>query len=145
MTKMWSFWKKRLQVQMQWGKINFCVFSSEKPDPPIITVDIQATSIKVNWSQPAGDGGSPITAYRLLILHGDIEIRNETITDLSTQQIVVGGLTNSTNYTVRVFARNSVFEGNPAEKKIQTKFEGKRLNIDIFFFPHKRLLNTRQR
>ena len=39
-------------------------------------------------------------------------------------QLDIGGLTKSTNYTIKLFARNYVFEGNAAERKIQTKYEG---------------------
>ena len=88
-------------------------------------MDIEATSITVRWTKPADDGGSPITAYRVLILRGNTEIENSNITDFTTMQLDIGGLTRSTNYTVKFFARNYVFEGKAAEKKIQTKFEGR--------------------
>ena len=106
----------------------FC-FLSEAPGLTIVTVDIQATSITVRWTKPTGNGGSPITAYRVLILRGEKEIRNENITKVAHKQKVIGGLTISTNYTLRVFARNFVFEGNFTEKKIQTKFQGKKICI----------------
>ena len=95
----------------------------EAPNSPRITVNIQATSISVSWTAPA-DGGSPITAYRVVVLRGNTEIRNQNITDLLPKTIDIGGLTKSTNYTVKVFARNFVFEGNATERKIQTKFQG---------------------
>ena len=87
-------------------------------------MDIEATSITVNWTKPADDGGSPITAYRVLILRGNTEIENRNITDLTAMQLDTGGLTKSTNYTIKLFARNYVFEGNAAERKIQTKYQG---------------------
>ena len=87
-------------------------------------MDIEATSITVNWTKPADDGGSPITAYRVLILRGNTEIKNRNITDLTAMQLDIGGLTKSTNYSIKLFARNYVFEGNAAERKIQTKYEG---------------------
>ena len=86
-------------------------------------MDIEATSITVHWTKPADDGGSPITAYRVLILRGNTEIENRNITD-SAMQLDMGGLTKSTNYTIKLFARNYVFEGNAAERKIQTKYVG---------------------
>ncbi|CAH3156324.1 unnamed protein product [Porites lobata] len=94
------------------------------PGSPTFTVDIEATSITVNWTKPADDGGSPITAYRVLILLGNTEIQNTNITDLTAMQLDIGGLTKSTNYIIKLFARNYVFEGNAAERKIQTKYEG---------------------
>ena len=103
----------------------FC-FPSEAPGSPTFTVDIEATSITVNWKKPADDGGSPITAYRALILQGNTEIVNRNITD-SAMQLDIGGLTKSANYTIKLFARNYVFEGNAAERKIQTKYEGMKI------------------
>ena len=88
---------------------------------------IEATSIGVSWTKPADDGGSPITAYRVLILRGNTEIQNRNITDLTAMQLVTGGLTKSTNYTIKLFARNYVFKGNAAERKIQTKYEGMKI------------------
>ena len=104
----------------------FC-FPSEAPGSPTFTVDIEATSITVNWTKPADDGGSPITAYRVLILRGNAEIDNRNITDLTAMQLDMGDLTKSTNYTIKLFARNYVFEGNAAERKIQTKYEGMKI------------------
>ena len=90
-------------------------------------MDIEATSITVNWTKPADDGGSPITAYRVIILRGNTEIENRNITDLTAMQLVTGGLTKSTNYTIKLFARNYVFEGKATERKIQTKYEGMKI------------------
>ena len=104
----------------------FC-FPSEAPGSPTVTVDIEATSITVNWTKPADDGGSPITAYRVLILRGNTEIENSNITDLTALQRDIGDLTKSTNYTIKLFARNYVFEGKATERKIQTKYEGMKI------------------
>ena len=101
----------------------FCS-SSEAPGSPTVEVDVEATSIKVWWTKQADDGGSPITAYRLLILRGNTEIENRNITDLSVKHQDIGSLNKSTNYTIKLFARNYVFEGTATERKIQTKYEG---------------------
>ena len=61
----------------------------------------------------------------MLILRGNTEIENTNITDFTAMQQDVGSLTRSTNYTIKLFARNCVFEGKATEKKIQTKFEGR--------------------
>ena len=90
-------------------------------------MDIEATSITVNWTKPADDGGSPITAYRVLILLGNTAIQNWNITDFTVRQLDIGGLTKSTNYTIKLFARNYVFKGNAAERKIQTNYEGMKI------------------
>ena len=100
---------------------------SEAPGSPNVTVKIEATSITVRWTKPANDGGSPITAYRVLILRGNTKIENKNITDMSVRHQFIGSLNKSTNYTIRLFARNDVFEGKATERKIQTKYEGMKI------------------
>ena len=85
---------------------------------------IEATSITISWTRPADDGGSPITAYIVLILRGNTAIEIGNITDMS---VYVGGLTKSTNYTIKLFARNYVFQGKATERKIRTKYEGMKI------------------
>ena len=104
----------------------FC-FPSEAPGSPTVTVKTETTSITIRWTKPADDGGSPITAYRVLILRGNTTIENENFTDMSAKHQVVGGLNKSTNYTIKLFARNYVFEGQATERKIQTKNEGMKI------------------
>ena len=100
----------------------FC-FLSEAPGSPIITLDVQASSVSVTWTAP-DNGGSPITGYRVVLLQSDSVIRNESVTNkLSWSK---GELIKNTSYTVKVSARNFVFEGNAAEKKFTTKYEGKK-------------------
>ncbi|KAL9964823.1 hypothetical protein ACROYT_G028513 [Oculina patagonica] len=98
-----------------------------KPGAPTVVIgqsDIQATSLTVKWTAPTDDGRSPITAYRVVILKGSTEIKNENVTDPSTTSLSVGSLERDTNYTVKVFARNAVFEGPAGEKAVKTKYEG---------------------
>jgi len=100
----------------------------KKPGSPnIAKLDIQATSLKVKWTAPIDDGGSLITAYRVVIRNSSTEITNENITDLLITSLSVGGLERNTTFTVKVFARNAVFEGPAAEKKGRTKYEGNKL------------------
>ena len=101
--------------------------SLEEPRSPAITSsasDVQATSLTVKWTEPADDGGSPITAYRVVILKTGTEIKNENVTNPGTTSLSVGGLVRDTEYSVRVFARNAVFESAAAQKTIRTKIEG---------------------
>ena len=104
----------------------FCS-SSEAPGSPTVTVDIEATFITVRWTKPADDGGSPITAYRALILRGNTEIKMRNITNLSVKHLFIGSLSKGTNYTIKLFARNYVFEGKATERKIQTKYKGMKI------------------
>ena len=106
--------------------------------PTIIHLDIQATSLTVNWTAPADNGGSPITAYRVVIVKNGTEIKNENTTEPGMTRLSVGGLTRITNYTVKVFARNAVFEGPAVEMAVKTKYEGKKemcvMSSSLYFF-----------
>jgi len=99
-----------------------------KPGSPTITqLDIQATSLTVKWTAPVDDGGSPITAYRVVILKGGTEIKNVNITDPGTTSWSAGGLQRDTEYTVKVLAGNAVFEGPAVEKEVKTKYKGNKM------------------
>ena len=95
--------------------------------PTIEEIDTQATSLTVKWTAPADDGASPITAFRMVILEGGTEIKNVNITDPGATRLSTGGLQRDTEYTVRVFARNAVFEGPAVEKAAKTKYEGNKM------------------
>ena len=86
----------------------------------------------MKWTAPADDGGSLITAYRVVILKTGTEIENENITDPDTTSLSVGSLERNTEYAVKVFARNFVFEGPVGEKTVRTKYKGKNQK-DVFF------------
>jgi len=104
----------------------FCV-NSEAPSSPSITstaADIKATSMTVKWTAPADDGGSSITAYRVVITQGSTEKSNENVTDPNVKELNIGNLDKDTNYAVKVYARNYVFEGNASLKIIKTNYEG---------------------
>lgn len=87
-------------------------------------MEIQASSLAVRWTAPNDDGGSPITAYRVIILKGDNEIESTNITVPGTSSHTFVNLQRYTNYKVKVFSRNFVFEGEAAVKTVKTKFEG---------------------
>ena len=104
----------------------YIVFVKEAPGSLSLTTndnDIRASSLAIKWTAPVDDGGSAITGYKLIILHDDNVILNET-TSASFRQYLVGGLNRSTTYTLRVSAINRVFEGAASEKKATTKYEG---------------------
>ncbi|XP_022809179.1 ephrin type-B receptor 3-like [Stylophora pistillata] len=86
--------------------------------------DVHANSLTVRWTATADDGGSPITAYRVIILKSDTKKGSANITGLPKTNHTFTGLERETNYTVKVFARNYVFEGDAAVKTLKTKFEG---------------------
>ena len=90
---------------------------------------IQATFITIRWTAPADDGGSPITGYRMILKKGETEIENNNITDPGTTTHSFSGLERNTNYTLKLFTRNFVFEGDPTVRTIKTKFEGEESQV----------------
>ena len=92
---------------------------------------IQATSITIRWTAPADDGGSPITGYQLILQKSETEVEKDDITNPGTTTHSFRGLEKSTNYTVKLFSRNFVFEGDPTVRTIRTKFEGEESRSDI--------------
>ena len=90
---------------------------------------IQVTFITIRWTAPADDGGSPITGYRLILQKDETEIEKYDITDPTTTTHSFRGLERNTNYTVKLFSRNFVFEGNPTVRTIKTKFEGEKSQV----------------
>ena len=110
----------------------FIFVTLAKPGAPNITSsegDIQATSLTVKWSEPPDDGGSPITAYRVVLLRNGVKITNQNVTDPGKTSLPVGNLDKNAEYNVKVFARNFVFEGRAGNKKVRTKFEGENVVI----------------
>ena len=96
---------------------------TEAPGSPNITVEIEATSLTVRWTAPDDDGGSPITGYQAVILQSGKVIENKTL-GAGVRVYSFDSLNRSTNYTLRVSARNKVFEGDASELKVKTKYEG---------------------
>ena len=60
----------------------------------------------------------------MVILQGVTEERNENVTDPTARSKEIEGLKKNTSYTVMVYARNYVFEGDASQKIINTKYEG---------------------
>jgi titin len=64
--------------------------------------------VTVSWAAPAGDGGTPITGYRVVMTPGSV---TQTVTGTS---VVVSGLVNGTTYTFTVAATNAVGDSAPS-------------------------------
>ena len=60
----------------------------------------------------------------MILQKGETEIEKNNITDPGTASYSFRGLEKNTNYTVKLFSRNFVFEGDPIVRKISTLFEG---------------------
>ena len=63
----------------------------------------------------------------MVILKGSTEIENVNITNPVKTSWIAERLDRETEYTVKVFARNAVFEGPAAEKAVRTKYEGTKM------------------
>ncbi|XP_068732589.1 neural cell adhesion molecule 2-like isoform X2 [Montipora capricornis] len=118
---------------LRWVQLN----QIKPPESPSLTTndnDIRASSLTVKWTAPVDDGGSPITGYNLVILHGQNVIRNET-TSAAVREYLVDSLNKSTTYTLRVSAMNRVFQGAAIEKRVTTKYEGAPATVEIIGLP----------
>ena len=60
----------------------------------------------------------------MVILKGSTAVKNVNITDPGTTSFTAGSLERDIEYTVKLFARNAVFEGSAVEKVVKTKYEG---------------------
>ena len=112
--------------------VSFLWYYVEKPGIASIHSSesvIQATFMTIRWTAPADDGGSPITGYRLILLKGETEVEKDDITDPGTTTHSFRSLEKDTNYTVKLFSRNFVFEGDPTVRTIKTKFEGEESQV----------------
>ena len=113
----------------------FFFFLLAKPGSPATAkLHTQVTSLAIKWTAPADDGGSPITAYRVVVIKGVTEIRNTNITDPGTTSWNEKGLVRGTKYTVKVLARNAVFEGPAVKRVVKTKYGGNKMGLISFFF-----------
>ncbi|PFX18161.1 Fibroblast growth factor receptor 3 [Stylophora pistillata] len=110
----------------------------KKPGTPSIVSSeesIQASSLTVRWTAPADNGGSPIKGYMVIILKGDAEMKSVNITDPGKTSYAFGGLERDTNYAVKVFARNVMFEGDTVVTTVKTKSEGPPAAVGIYGLP----------
>ncbi|HEU5454141.1 MAG TPA: fibronectin type III domain-containing protein, partial [Nocardioides sp.] len=80
------------------------------PEAPQMTgVDPRNRSVRVRWADPADDGGSPITGYRVLVLTLDgRQVGSLRRADALANQLLVTGLQNGRSYRFRVQALNAV-------------------------------------
>ena len=65
----------------------------------------------------------------MILQKGETEIEKGDITDPETTSYSFRGLERDTNYTVKLFSRNFVFEGDPTVRTIKTKFEGEKSQV----------------
>ena len=77
----------------------------------------------ISWVAPQNDGGSAITAYKVQWKSGSQSFGDpsrEHTAGASSRTKAITGLTNGTEYTVRVIAVNAVGDGPPSSEKTAT-------------------------
>jgi hypothetical protein len=90
-------------------------FSPSTPEAPSGVSAIPATrQALISWNEPLGNGGSPITGYKVTPYIGG-EAQTPVSVGASASSVVVTGLTNATSYTFRVAAVNAVGTGTASE------------------------------
>ena len=76
------------------------------------------SEVAIAWTPPLSDGGSAITGYKVQWKSGSQSFgdpsREHTTTGASVTAYLITGLTNGTEYTVRVIAVNAVGDGPPS-------------------------------
>lgn len=76
--------------------------------PQHLTVESGDSMVLLSWNAPADDGGASLSGYVVRVYSGGQERRS---IDYPVQEsATIGGLTNGTSYTFRVFAKNIVGE-----------------------------------
>ena len=98
----------------------------DAPGAPEVSAQ-DSTSLAVTWTEPASDGGSAITGYR--VQWKEEADSWETPADVSEAEATgtshtITGLTGGVEYTVRVSAVNSVGDGAPSPEATGTPTAG---------------------
>ena len=92
------------------------------PGSPTISGTALDSSVRITWTAPTANGGSPITGYSVMSGSGTIlqDISGSdaiaAITTNSLISVTISSLTNETPYTFKVTARNSSFPGEPSNQ-----------------------------
>ena len=98
----------------------------DAPGAPDVSAQ-DSTSLAVSWAEPASDGGSAITGYR--VQWKEAAGSWDTPEDVSEAEATgtsntITGLTDGTEYSVRVIAVNSVGDGAPSPEATGTPAPG---------------------
>ena len=64
------------------------------------------TTVALSWTAPAGDGGSAVTGYSVVVRIGTTVVRTDTLVGTATSA-AIGGLSNGTAYRFAVRAVNA--------------------------------------
>lgn len=96
---------------------NAVVFQIAEPPRNVRVTDISKTFVSLSWTQPAFDGGSKITGY--IVEKRDFpngRWAKASFTNVVETLFTVSGLTQSSQYEFRVFAKNAAGSiSNPSD------------------------------
>lgn len=96
---------------------NATAFQIAEPPRNVRVTDISKTFVSLSWTQPAFDGGSKITGY--IVEKRDYpngRWAKASFTNVIETQFTVSGLTQSSQYEFRVFAKNAAGSiSNPSD------------------------------
>ena len=89
------------------------IYSLEgEPDSPsqLTVSDVKATQMRVSWTPPNYDGGTPIIGYLVEYMDESDTAKLTKVDAVSSEDctFVVQGLEENTQYQLRVFAENEV-------------------------------------
>lgn len=80
------------------------------PEPPVdVKIQPMDRAVRVSWSAPPRDGGSPITGYLV-----DVRPGGFICFPVGDTSCIVGGLSNGMAYSAKVYARNAFGASSPA-------------------------------
>ena len=90
------------------------------PDAPAnaSATEVGSGKLTVSWHEPPGDGGSPITGYKVQWKSGSEEyesFRQSVVTNFSDLRRTIIALTNGVSHSIRVLAYNHNGDGAPTE------------------------------
>lgn len=95
-----------------------CAEPTEEPDAPSIVnvTDTTNTSVSLEWTRPANDGGMEVHGYIIEMCKGSEETWNRDNEDLcAVTKYTVSGLETGAEYKFRICAVNSVGKGEAKE------------------------------
>ena len=90
-----------------------CIGKPQSPTKPMVS-DIRATQVKVSWTPPEFNGGTPIVGYLIEYKVVSSSEWSQVKLKESTNTHILRGLNNRTKYHFRLSARNQIGSSVPS-------------------------------
>lgn len=110
-------------ITLMWLVVTSPILLLGPPSAPVGPVHftmVTADSATFNWSPPREDGGSPVSAYRILLSMDDSDWSEITKVDKYVKEYTATKLEEGHNYVFRIIAVNKVGESKPLESESVT-------------------------